>query len=153
MPICLDLFTSISEERIRRSPAEVLVVPSLSPTLTRHRIAMRSLVERLWAIGFVCNRAPGDTSANPDCPNAPTGNAKNPPDDGSVWNEEANRSFWMSQREPDASFERRPAGAHHSFVFRLSEAIEKSNARKKREKKAQDASRNGGTRATDETNA
>jgi predicted amidohydrolase len=80
--ICLDSFVPHVRERVLASPAEVLLIPSLSPTVRRHRTSVEHLAEALWAIAFVCNRALSPT------PTAP-----------SIWNCGPNRSFWSIQRE------------------------------------------------------
>jgi predicted amidohydrolase len=103
IPICIDLFAPASHERLRHSPADVLLVPSLSKTVVRHRMALRGLLLWLWGIAFVCNRFPS------------------PAKHLSAWNEDENRSFWASQRTPEFSFERRAHRAHPSFVFRLAD--------------------------------
>jgi predicted amidohydrolase len=102
--ICIDIFDEFAHERLARSPAEVLLIPSLSPTVIRHRYSLQRLVQVLWAMGFVCNRAPYP-----------------PEGGGSVWNEDDNRSFWASQREPLEIPPKSPAGAHPSFVFKLAD--------------------------------
>ena len=67
--ICLDSFVPHVRERVLASPAEVLLIPSLSPTVRRHRTSVEHLAEALWAIAFVCNRAPtapsGRSSVSP----------------------------------------------------------------------------------------
>jgi hypothetical protein len=102
--ICLDAFAESTEERLEASPAEVLLIPSLSPTVIRHRISLQRLVQILWAVGFVCNRAPFP-----------------PSEKGSVWNEEDNRSFWAVQREPLHIPPRSDPDAHPSFIFALAD--------------------------------
>ncbi len=101
--ICLDTFAGPSRDRLARSPANILLVPSLSPKVLRHRSSLGHLVQALFGIAFVCNRA-----------------SERPPD-GSNWNEPKNRSFWAIQRqqitEPATS-----EGSRPSFVFRLDQA-------------------------------
>jgi hypothetical protein len=102
--ICLDAFAESTERRLEASPAEVLLIPSLSPTVIRHRYSLQRLVQVLWAIGFVCNRAPFP-----------------PSEGGSVWNEEDNRSFWAMQREPLHIPPKSDPDAHPSFIFALAD--------------------------------
>jgi predicted amidohydrolase len=103
--ICLDAFAEHAQNRIAKSHANVLLVPSLSPHVNRHRDALKQLVQRLWAIAFVCNRSPEGEGEE-------------------VWNQERNRSFWVVAGRGFEPPERGREG-HHSFVFRLGH----SNAR------------------------
>ncbi len=100
VPICLDIIASAAKARILSSPTEVLLIPSLSPTLHRHRYHLHQMVQVLWAIGFVCNRW-----------------VKAPENGETVWNEFENRSFWMSQRESARIPAPRPPGDRPCFVF------------------------------------
>lgn len=100
--ICLDTFAGHSRERLARSPANVLLVPSLSPKVVRHQASLWHLAQVLFGIAFVCNRAVIPVSGR------------------SSWNDPDNRSFWAIQREciepPSSNGAGRP-----SFIFRLSE--------------------------------
>lgn len=100
--ICLDTFAGHSRERLARSPANVLLVPSLSPKVVRHHASLWHLAQVLFGIAFVCNRAVMPVSER------------------SSWNDADNRSFWAIQREciesPSSS-----EGGRPSFVFRLTE--------------------------------
>jgi predicted amidohydrolase len=78
--ICLDAFAGHVRDRLATSPADVLLVPSLSPKVSRHRTALAELVQRLWGVAFVCNRCPPQNGT------------------GSGWNEAHNRSFYVAQR-------------------------------------------------------
>lgn len=109
--ICLDAFAGHIRERVQSSPAEVLLVPSLSPHVHRHRDSVQHLVQGLWGAAFVCNRgyATGEES--------------------SVWNEPNNRSFWAIQREAVHVPRKRPSDAHPSFVFRLNRKVRARESR------------------------
>ena len=99
--ICLDAIAPQARERFVKGPANVLFVPSLSPSVRRHRNSILHLVEVTWAAAFVCNRSPDQTLGR------------------DAWNAEKARSFWGHQRHgieiPDA----RDGSEHHSFVFEL----------------------------------
>jgi predicted amidohydrolase len=98
--ICLDTFAGHSRERLARSPANVLLVPSLSPKVERHRSSLAQLVQVLFGIAFVCNRA------------------IMPLDGKSSWDDKQNRSFWAIQRK--SIVDGVPSeGERPSFVFRL----------------------------------
>jgi predicted amidohydrolase len=97
--ICLDVFASQGRNRISASPANVLLIPSLSRTVFRHRGSLQHLVQHLWAVAFVCNRWT----------------------DSGSWNNEDCRSFWAIQRKSVFVPKEKKAGDHHSFVFRLFE--------------------------------
>lgn len=100
--ICLDAFAEHTASRLAASAAEVLLVPSLSPRVYRHRDALQALVQKLWAVAFVCNRSPHRS------------------DDGTgAWNADENRSFWAIQRKPPSVPDPWREGPHPSFVFRL----------------------------------
>ncbi|MDW5595782.1 nitrilase-related carbon-nitrogen hydrolase [Conexibacter stalactiti] len=102
--ICLDSFADHVRDRLARSGADVLIVPSLSPRVHRHRDSLQHLVQRLWAIAFVCNR---DFAV--------------PSDGTTTWDEEHNRSFWAIQRKrlrPPTRADDRPA-----FIFRLADHV------------------------------
>jgi hypothetical protein len=101
LAICLDVFARHSRERIATSPANLLLIPSLSPHVRRHRDSVQHLVQALWGLAFVCNRAPepGDDAA---C----------------VWEGPDVRSFWAIQRRP-LSQPAPSAGGRPSFVFHL----------------------------------
>lgn len=100
VPICLDTFSAHGRARLERSPANVLLVPSLSPTVERHRSSLRLLVGVLWGLAFVCNRwlVPIDGSAN--------------------WDTDKNRSFWVVEGS-DEIFSTPGDGDRPSFVFTL----------------------------------
>lgn len=85
--ICLDSFAEGLEGRLTASPASLLLVPSLSPTVHRHQNSLQLLVQRRAGVAFVCNRwfEPPATGAT-------------------VWNEDVNRSFWALQRKPLQTF-------------------------------------------------
>ncbi|HEX4116435.1 MAG TPA: hypothetical protein VHY18_11245 [Solirubrobacteraceae bacterium] len=99
--ICLDSFQARSRERLAHSGADVILVPSLSPSVLRHRTSLGHLVQVLWAAAFVTNRG------------LPNGRRER-----SLWNGHSARSFWAFQRRsvtvPPAW--KRPD--HPSFVFR-----------------------------------
>jgi predicted amidohydrolase len=98
--ICLDAFADHARARIAASPADLLLVPSLSPTVHRHRNSLQHLVQLLFGTAFVCNRSPRrDLEAT-------------------VWNAESNRSFWAIQRRPLTDPVHREDDHHPSFVFR-----------------------------------
>jgi predicted amidohydrolase len=101
--ICLDTFADHSRERLARSPANVLLVPSLSQKVARHRTSLWHLVQVLFGIAFVCNRA------------------VKPLDGKSGWDDDQNRSFWAIQRTP-LEVPVPSEGERPSFVFRLSAA-------------------------------
>jgi predicted amidohydrolase len=111
--ICLDCFAEKSEERLAKSPASILLIPSLSPSAKPHRDSLRQLVTRLWAIAFVCNRSPLVAKGH------------------EIWNGYEARSFWvmaLSDPEiPPAKIDER--AAHPSFVFRM-ENRKRKNAEK-----------------------
>jgi predicted amidohydrolase len=92
--VCLDSFTDHVRARIEHGGADVLLVPSLSPHVKRHRASLQHLVQALWGIAFVCNRAfrPPDEGQDREK------RGEEPPAE-SVWNEPKNRSFWAIQRE------------------------------------------------------
>jgi hypothetical protein len=93
--ICLDTFAAHARERIAKSPANVLFVPSLSRKTHRHRVSLQQLVKPLWGVAFVCNRWV---------------------DPGS-WNEEPCRSFWaVDHRTVEVPDAKDPLD-HPSFVF------------------------------------
>ena len=100
--ICLDAIAAHSRERLAASPVNVLLVPSLSPKVRRHRSSLQHLVQVLWGSAFVCNRSP-EPGEGEEC-----------------WNEEENRSFWALQRRDLELPE--PDPARPSFVFRLDES-------------------------------
>ncbi|HXR61713.1 MAG TPA: nitrilase-related carbon-nitrogen hydrolase, partial [Solirubrobacterales bacterium] len=99
--ICLDSFAPHSRQRLATSPASVLLVPSLSPRVLRHRDSLQHLVQELWAAAFVCNRAPQGPAP-------------------AIWSAPKTRSFWTASKEilvvPAIRAEDRPA-----FVFQLRE--------------------------------
>lgn len=98
--VCLDTFADHSRERLARSPANVLLVPSLSQKVERHRSSLLHLVQVLFGIAFVCNRA------------------ILPSDGKSSWDDRQNRSFWAIQRK--SIVDGVPSeGGRPSFVFRL----------------------------------
>ena len=67
--ICLDVIVKPVIERLRSSGIDILAVPSLSPTVRRHRNALQGLVDDMWAMAFGAIGRPGDQLAS--CP-APT---------------------------------------------------------------------------------
>jgi predicted amidohydrolase len=75
--ICLDSFAERARERLARSPANILLIPSLSESVMPHRVSLQQLVVRLAAIAFVCNRSPVKSEG-----------------DG-LWNGKKARSFWV----------------------------------------------------------
>jgi len=110
--ICLDSFHQTVRDRIAASPAEVLLVPSLSPTVHRHQDSLQQLVQVLWGAAFVCNRSPfgKDSPYNPE--------------KISVWNDKGNRSFWVLQRASVTRPRAKAKGAYPSFVYRLSASLQ-----------------------------
>jgi predicted amidohydrolase len=108
--ICLDSFGEEARERLSESPANVILVPSLSKSVTPHRVSLNQLVNKLFAIAFVCNRSP--VAEEPE-----------------RWNGEEARSFWAmvlagsivpaAKNVPPAPVD--PKRDHHSFVFDLSD--------------------------------
>jgi predicted amidohydrolase len=100
--ICLDVFTDHVRERLAESPIELLLVPSLSPHVHRHRTALAQVAQGTWGLAFVCNRG-----LQPD-QQRPTG-----------WKEHDNQSFWVrSGSEPIRPAPPHPQ-QHQSFVVRL----------------------------------
>jgi predicted amidohydrolase len=95
--ICLDAIAEHARVRIAKSPANVLLVPSLSPTVFRHRASLHHLVQALWGVAFVCNRS------------FETGG----------WNDESSRSFWAIQRTPLVPPDEKEPSEHPSFIFEL----------------------------------
>lgn len=96
--ICLDAFAAHVRDRLVASPADLLLIPSLSRRVHRHRSSLNELVQKLWGAAFVCNRWP-------------------PEDERTGWNEDSNRSFWAIQRqEPQIPPPKEP-GEHPSFVL------------------------------------
>jgi predicted amidohydrolase len=102
--ICIDVFAEHLGQRLERSGADVLLVPSLSPTVHRHRNSLQLLVQKLWGAAFVCNRAPS-----------------RPESGGSRWNDPDNRSFGAIARYPP--LECLPDPGSTSIVFRLNEEV------------------------------
>lgn len=100
VPICLDTFSAHGRARLERSPANVLLVPSLSPSVERHSSSLRLLVGVLWGLAFVCNRwiQPIDGRAN--------------------WDTDENRSFWVVQGSDEVMSTAGDRG-RPSFVFTL----------------------------------
>jgi len=105
--ICLDAFAPHVRERLVLSPVELLMVPSLSPSIRRHRDSLQHLVHTLWGTAFVCNRSPYGAGS----PNNPEGR--------SAWNDDRNRSFWVPDREANPAPGANPPDGHPSFVFSL----------------------------------
>lgn len=107
--ICLDSFGKEGRQRLDKSPANVILVPSLSKSATPHRVSLAHLVNSLYAIAFVCNRSPV-ASDGPD-----------------HWNGYAVRSFWalvlrkVVPPRPKADPESDPP----AFVFRTGAARRK----------------------------
>jgi hypothetical protein len=100
VPICLDTFAAHGRARLERSPANVLLVPSLSPTVERHSSSLRLLVGALWGLAFVCNRwlEWNEEDAN--------------------WNDDDTRSFWVVQGSDEIT-SIPSEGNRPSFVFSL----------------------------------
>jgi predicted amidohydrolase len=98
--ICLDTFAPASRERLLRSPVELLLVPSLSPSVHRHTDSLQHLVQALAGVAFVCNRSP-----------------RLPGPGRSRWNDDKNRSFCAAQREHLPAMECREEEA--TFVLRV----------------------------------
>lgn len=110
--ICLDSFKQSSRARLAASGADLVLVPSLSPSVTRHRTSLQHLVQGLWGAAFVCNREfPGDGL-----------DGATPAQLTELWNGPRARSFWAMQRgtavTPDAWA---PPRRHPSFVCRTSD--------------------------------
>lgn len=101
--ICLDTFADHARERIAKSPANVLLVPSLSKTALRHRTSLPHLVKALWGIAFVCNRWVVAGS----------------------WNDERSRSFWAIDHRPVEVPDGKDPDGHPSFVFSVIDARKK----------------------------
>ena len=116
--ICLDAFHQKVRDRIEHSPAEVLLVPSLSPSVHRHRDSLQQLVQVLWGVAFVCNRSPYGKSSPHN------------PEQVSVWNDKGNRSFWVLQRANLPRPRAKAKGAYPSFVFRLASIRARKKSRK-----------------------
>jgi hypothetical protein len=99
VPICLDTFAAHGRERLERSPANILLVPSLSRNVKRHRASLGLLVQVLWGLAFVCNRwliwEQGETN----------------------WNGPDNRSFWAIQRSTVEEEPTESPGDRPSFVY------------------------------------
>jgi hypothetical protein len=106
--ICLDVFADHLARRLASSPIDVLLIPSLSPKVERHRWALQRLVQTLWGIGFVCNRTP----------------------DGR-WNGYEHRSFWAVHREAYHVPDELAETSHPSFVFKLAAERERRKAEKR----------------------
>ncbi len=73
---CLDAFGD-SVDRLRRSHASLVLVPSLSRSVSPHRVALAEAVRWLWGAAFVCNRDPTATGSE-------------------GWQADRVRSFWTS---------------------------------------------------------
>ena len=99
--ICLDAIAPQSRERLVQGPANVLFVPSLSPTVRRHRDSIRHLVEVVWGVAFVCNRSPFAKLGR------------------DAWHDPKARSFWGNQRQGIQIPADLEDPAARSFVFRL----------------------------------
>ncbi|MGO9320371.1 MAG: hypothetical protein ACLQBY_06175 [Solirubrobacteraceae bacterium] len=100
--ICIDAFAEHLWQRLVQCGVDVLLVPSLSPTVHRHANALQLLVQKLWGAAFVCNRAPERAVG-----------------DASRWDEPYNRSFWAFARHP---LDKQQIGdGITSVVFRLSD--------------------------------
>jgi predicted amidohydrolase len=115
--ICLDSFGDAGRDRLAKSPANVILVPSLSKSATPHRTSLAQLVNSLYAIAFVCNRSPYAREEGPD-----------------HWNGHEARSFWaLVLRGFIVPRPRRdPAKDPPSFVFRMSTANSSVIARVRR---------------------
>jgi len=105
--ICLDAFAPHVRERLVASPADVLLIPSLSPHVHRHRDSLQHLVQVLWGIAFVCNRAVETREGEGE---------------ETIWNSDRTRSFAAGQRQAAIPVQPSP-DSHPSFVFKLSEPI------------------------------
>jgi Carbon-nitrogen hydrolase len=103
--ICLDSFGEGARERLSESPANVILVPSLSKSAKPHRVSLNQIVNKLYAIAFVCNRSPYV--------------AEGP----AHWNGDEPRSFWAlvltGSIVPPAKVD--PEKDHPSFVFDLAD--------------------------------
>ncbi|HWX43801.1 MAG TPA: hypothetical protein VNY52_00595 [Solirubrobacteraceae bacterium] len=129
--ICLDAFAPYARKRLEVSGADVLLVPSLSPRVLRHRTSLGHLVQALWGIAFVCNRAPliavgADPEVEARSAGGEDSEACEVPDIGEdpevrIWNADYNRSFWAIQRKRVTVPQRHEPHEHPSFVFRLAE--------------------------------
>jgi predicted amidohydrolase len=97
--ICLDCIADRVRRRLIASPAEVLLIPSLSKKVIRHRSSLGDLVQKLWGVAFVCNRW---LTA-----------------DGASWLDEDVRSFYAAQRR-GVIVPPPPAAQHPSFVIAVS---------------------------------
>jgi predicted amidohydrolase len=98
--ICLDAFRRETRDRIERSPVRLMLVPSLSRRVYRHRDSLQQLVQALWGVACVCNRSPRTPAAG-----------------ATRWNEDDNRSFCVAQREK--AVELLCVEEAHTFVLRL----------------------------------
>jgi predicted amidohydrolase len=98
--LCLDAFAAHARDRVRASPANVLLVPSLSRKVARHVSSLQQLVQVIWGVAFVCNRSPVVKAGAP-----------------SNWNHDKNRSFWVLQRSPPRPCVPGPDDGHPSFVI------------------------------------
>lgn len=122
--VCLDSFAAHVRERVMTSPAEVLLVPSLSRTARRHRTSIEHLVQALWGMAFVCNRALAPTDDEP-----------------SVWNGYVNRSFWAVHGKTATVPPAAKPGDHPSFVYRLATAEDDSPDRSRTQERDGDRKR------------
>lgn len=71
---CLDAFAATAK-RLEASYASLVLVPSLSTTISPHRVALVNAVRLLWGSAFVCNRHPAT-------------------EDDAAWLGEKVQSFW-----------------------------------------------------------
>jgi predicted amidohydrolase len=100
--ICLDSFAPHVCTRLSTSGAEIVIVPSLSDGVDRHRRSLTQIVQQLSGIAFVCNRA------------------VYPSEDGiGGWNLDENRSFWAVQTKGSVDMPAWEGNGHPSFVFDL----------------------------------
>jgi predicted amidohydrolase len=95
--ICMDTIAAHGRARLLNSPANVLIVPSLSRTVLRHRLSLQHLVQALWGVAFVCNRWIEKGS----------------------WNAEPSRSFWVVPQSGAIVPDEKGPNEHPSFVFTL----------------------------------
>lgn len=101
--ICLDAFAEKVRVRLAESPANILLVPSLSVSVEPHRESLQLLVKQLWAAAFVCNRSPDRSKG------------------AALWNGFESRSFWAIALSPPIipAAKRDEQNDHPSFVFEL----------------------------------
>jgi predicted amidohydrolase len=126
--ICLDVIAERVRARIVLSGADLLLVPSLSPSVKRHRRSLEHLVHVLGAIAFVCNRGPllNKACAVPDVPSEAdippeASSGETDPSHEHLWNAHNSRSFWAIQKKEIIVPPLCKPGEHPSFVFCLND--------------------------------